>query len=158
MNLFVYFLLLYCYHFFSLGRVILPRDEKTATFTCQNFSYFFFFTKIMSQNESSAHKNRNANLSSHVIPARVIHKTIVAGLRSAMRTCKSCDCCGTCHSQRLKPNPENSLPPRDECQVRQAIRDMYREICKRVHMNMKSLPFSRLRIQKFLNSAFLKIV
>ena len=75
-------------------------------------------------------------------------------------TCKSCGGgCGTCDSQRLKPNPVNSLPPRNEYQsVGWTIRDVHREIFKRVYISMKSQQFSRLRIRKFLNNVFLKIV
>ena len=70
-NLFVYFLLLYCYAFFLKKGWILPRHEKKkkpATFTRQSFP--FFFPKIVSHDESSARKNKNANLSGKVILAK----------------------------------------------------------------------------------------
>ena len=67
MHLFIF----YCFivmHFSLLGRVtIIKRCKKTATFICKIF--FFFLPKTISYDESSARKNKNANLSGHVIPA-----------------------------------------------------------------------------------------
>ena len=68
-NSFVYFLLLYCYAFFLTrkGKYYQEMKKKSATFICKNF--FFSLPKIISYDESSARKNKNANLSGHVIPA-----------------------------------------------------------------------------------------
>ena len=130
-NSLVYFLLLYCYAFFLTRKGKYYQEMKKPLHLSVK-TFFFSLPKIISYDESSAGKNKNANLSGHVIPAlksdptnhccRIIRKASY----QVCNTCKSCDCCAACDSQRLKPNPVNSLLPRDECQVRWAIscRDM----------------------------------
>ena len=70
-NLFVYFLLLYCYAFFLKEGWILPRhEEKKNLLHLLVKAFHFFFPKIVSHDESSARKNKNANLSGKVILAK----------------------------------------------------------------------------------------
>ena len=52
----------------------MKKKKKTATFTRRSFPFFvffcFFLSKIVSHDESSARKNKNANLSGKVILAK----------------------------------------------------------------------------------------
>ena len=155
MNSFVYFPL----HFPSRGRVngishLFSRDEKKpATFTGKIF--FSFFQKLYRTIEVVLERIKMQTfLVMWFQHWRVIHQTIIAGLqekrlRSAIQARAVIVVAHV--TLNVKPNHVNSFLPRDECQVRWAIRDIYWEIFTRVYMDIKSLPIWTITSMKTFN-------
>ena len=128
--------------------------KKTATFIRQTF-LFFFLPKIISYHESSARKNKNANFSGHVFPAKSDPSNHFCRIKKSSLGLQCVQELPLLWHVRFTTFKNQSCKTSffHEMSVEFAEQSgTYWEIFQQVYAGMKSLQFSRLQVWKLLNS------